>query len=125
MLFRTSIKGENEMNKATEKLQKALKLAEEGEWDAANKLLNGHGVEYISCDRYELKYINLGDAYSTTVCQEKFEMPFLGSWGNWAKEMLRWVYGVEVKDDTDILKHLSKKEIRKLICLVPNEGGKL
>jgi len=68
------------------KLQKALELADKGKWSAANDLLNGYGIEYVQCGQYELKYINTGDTYSPTICQEGFGRPFIGSWGAWIEE---------------------------------------
>jgi len=64
--------------------EKALQLVENGNWEKANEVLGGCGIEYVSCGEYELKYINVGDTYTTTVCQEMPDgKPFIGSWGIW------------------------------------------
>jgi len=34
-----------------------------------------------------------------------------------SKDILKWVYGIEVKDDTDIRECLSEKEIQRLVHL--------
>lgn len=41
----------------------------------------------MSCTGRTLQYINLGDTYSQTICQETDGEPFVGSWGNWHEEV--------------------------------------
>ena len=67
------------------KLEEARQLAKEGRWDEASELLNGYGIEYVSSEDRELKYINLGDTYDLTVCQENDDV-FICSWGDWYEE---------------------------------------
>lgn len=67
------------------KLYGALELVRQDQWDKANKVLGGFGIEYVSCGDRELKYINLGDTYTITICQEN-DKPFIDSWGNWYEQ---------------------------------------
>jgi hypothetical protein len=61
--------------------------------EAAERFINragwGHshfGIEYVStCDR-ELAYLNTGDTYNLTVCQEGHGEVFSSSWGDWLEE---------------------------------------
>jgi len=41
------------------------------------------GIERITCGEIELSYVNLGDTYDQTICQEQDGYPFIGSWGGW------------------------------------------
>ena len=66
-------------------IDEALELAKRGAWTKANMLLDGFGVEWISCAGRELMYINLGDTYMETVCAEDGEC-WRGSWGDWYEE---------------------------------------
>ena len=71
----------------TEKLQKALIAAKSGDWGQANEILGGFGIEHVFCAGRELKYINLGDSYDTTICQEiDTNIVYFGSWGTWYEE---------------------------------------
>jgi hypothetical protein len=53
------------------------------------------GIEYVSTCGRELAYLNTGDTYNTTVCQERNEDSFgeyhgevfSGSWGGWIEEV--------------------------------------
>jgi len=72
------------------KTKKALTAALRGNWELANTILGGFGVEYASIKGRDLKYINMGDTYEDTVCREiipghteKLPPPFVGSWGDW------------------------------------------
>ena len=72
----------------TELLKKALGLVCQHNWEEANDVLGGFGVEFVSFGGKELKYINMGDTYTETVCMELADCglcqaPFIGSWGNW------------------------------------------
>jgi len=64
--------------------------------DYANKVLNGHGVEAVQLEDYQvdnyyynivLLYVNMGDTYDTTLCYDTEKGEFLiGSWGDWLEE---------------------------------------
>jgi hypothetical protein len=75
--------------KTNQKLNEALKAVLAHEWERANKILDGFGIEYVSFRDKELKYINLGDTYIDTVCQvveyghKPISPQFITSWGNW------------------------------------------
>lgn len=66
-------------------LQKALAVAKTGDWDQANEILDGFGIEHVSCGDRKLKYINLGDTYDGTVCEEAGKV-FHCSWGSWYEQ---------------------------------------
>lgn len=51
----------------------------------ANDLLNGFGIEFVCLGDRELKYVNLGDTYTKTICEENGEV-FICSWGSWYEE---------------------------------------
>ena len=76
-----------------EKLSIALEQTRQNNWDKANELLAGFGIEYVSCANKDLKYINLGDTYDQTICQEintvNQPLLFIGSWGDWYEETER------------------------------------
>jgi hypothetical protein len=70
----------------TIKAKKALKYAAAGNWDKANEIMEGYGIETVSMQDRELKYVNMGETYALTVCQEIQPIPctpFIGSWGEW------------------------------------------
>lgn len=82
------------MSKQKTELKAALEQAKNGEWEIANDILHGFGIEFVSCGDKELKYINLGDTYDTTICAEMCQSdyydiyqendpPFISSWGSW------------------------------------------
>lgn len=79
------------MKKDKQKTYKAaLTAAKRGDWEKANKILDGFGVEFVGVADRSLKYINLGDTYTTTICAEETddgdnESPFIGSWGDWVE----------------------------------------
>lgn len=64
--------------------------------DAANKILDGHGVEGVSGEGADLGkywrdtillYVNLGDTYDKTVCYDTDEEEFfIGSWGDFIEK---------------------------------------
>ena len=66
-----------------------LKLAvKAGNLEDAKKTLESsgvltYGIEHVSCGDVELHYVNLGDTYSTTICQEDDGSLFISSWGAW------------------------------------------
>nr|NIM39143.1 hypothetical protein [Hydrotalea flava]NIN04378.1 hypothetical protein [Hydrotalea flava]NIO95069.1 hypothetical protein [Hydrotalea flava] len=69
------------------KLFAALEQAKRGEWEIANDILGGFGIEFVSCGNYELKYINLGDTYTNTICESYEEGVFICSWGGWYEDI--------------------------------------
>ena len=75
-----------------EKLNKALIATLHHDWELANEILNGFGIEYVSVKGQELKYINMGDTYIDTVCQEiefgskPVKPPFISNWGGWYEQ---------------------------------------
>lgn len=72
-----------------EMLEKALELVNVGQWDEANGLLDGYGIENVNVVDRGLLFVNMGDAYDLTVCQEDQCEPFIGCWGDWAEEAER------------------------------------
>jgi hypothetical protein len=40
-------------------------------------------IEHVGLAGRELAYINTGETYESTVCQEGDGAPFIGSWGDW------------------------------------------
>lgn len=44
------------------------------------------GIEHIACDDAELRYINLGDTYTDTICSEHGKL-FICSWGSWLESV--------------------------------------
>jgi hypothetical protein len=44
------------------------------------------GREYVGCADRELCYLNTGDTYDLTVCQEGDGKLFASSWGDWQQE---------------------------------------
>ena len=75
-------------------LNEALTAVLHHNWDSANKILDGFGIEYMSVKNIELKYINMGGTYTDTICQEistgkpgkLIQPPFISSWGNWYEQ---------------------------------------
>ncbi len=49
-------------------------------------ILTIHGVEFAECAGNEMAYINMGDTYDLTVCQEGDGKLFASSWGDWHQE---------------------------------------
>ena len=60
----------------------ALESAKENGLESANEVLDGFGIEHVSCADREMAYVNLGDTYNRTICQEGDEF-FISSWGDW------------------------------------------
>jgi hypothetical protein len=72
--------------KNEDKLNETLELVRQGDWCTANLLLDGFGIESVNCEDRYLTYINLGDTYETTICQENGQEPFIGNWGDWMEQ---------------------------------------
>jgi len=53
--------------------------------EAADKLLAGFGVEYAAVADRELAYVNTGESYADTVCQEDNGPLFVSSLGAWVE----------------------------------------
>jgi len=47
------------------------------------------GVEHVECAGRELSYLNSGDTYSATVCQEGRGELFVSTWGDWYEDVER------------------------------------
>jgi hypothetical protein len=73
-----------------DKLETARKIAEDTGLQSAEEYLNSvgvvsFGIESIhECDHY-MSYINLGNTYDATICQEGDEF-WVGLWGIWHEE---------------------------------------
>ena len=70
------------MSDKTGRLELALAIAREQGIEAADETLQGYGIEYVSCADREIAYVNLGETYERTICQEGDEF-FISSWGDW------------------------------------------
>ena len=66
-------------------LSEVLEVAKAEGMDKANEMLTGFGVEYVSCAGREIAYVNLGETYERTICQEGDEF-FISSWGGWYED---------------------------------------
>lgn len=44
------------------------------------------GIEYVNCGDARLGYVNTGDTYDMTICQEDDGALFVCSWGDWFEE---------------------------------------
>lgn len=52
--------------------------------ESADSILNGHGIEYVEVGGRELAYVNMGDTYDNTICQDvETGWFFISSWGDW------------------------------------------
>lgn len=71
------------MNATETTLEQALDAARRGDWEAANTLAGGYGIESVERSDRTLQYVNLGDTYAATVCQEADSEPYIGTWGDW------------------------------------------
>ena len=79
---------DGKMNITQEVLDVALEQVRQNNWDTANMILGGFGTEQVKCCGAILEYINLGDTYTLTICQEinPAGEPFIGSWGQWYED---------------------------------------
>ena len=46
-------------------------------------------VEHVSLAGRELAYINMGETYGLTICQEGKDAPFAATWGEWYEAVER------------------------------------
>lgn len=64
------------------------KSVEDAEQVMKNLGMLTYGIERLICGGTELSYVNLGEPYDQTICQED-GCPFIGSWGDWHEETER------------------------------------
>ena len=60
--------------------------ASAGTIEEANKIAGGFGVEYVAVAGREIAYVNMGDTYAETICQEGDGPLFVSSWGDWIEQ---------------------------------------
>lgn len=105
-------------------LMRALEIATKTEsLEEAEQFLNSYhfptyGIEHIFLADRELSYINLGDTYDTTFCEEDGKF-FMSSWGEWYEEAER-----EYCEENDAIRcgycgeftPMDKDDWREVIC---------
>ncbi len=73
----------------TQTIEQSLKHATTlGSLEVAESYLSGdgrlfHGIDSVECGGESIQYINTGDTYGSTVCQDDYGNMWVGSWGDW------------------------------------------
>lgn len=110
--------GSDKAQKLAETLEAAVETKDVDEaMEFANEALDGHGVEAIAGDDYQvdkywmdtvLLYVNLGDTYDTTILYDTENAEFsVGSWGDF---MEAWEEEGEDDEDGDEEDYSSDEE---------------